>query len=144
MIAAEAAIRAWVNGQPSLVGPGKPLSRGAYLRHQRSPADGSYAVLWRMSGAGSGEIVGEPAPELATARIQAQIFGGTEEFAEAAAAAYATAVEGLSGAPQRCGATGVTVLVAGNTSGPMFVPMPADGGEQYCFQFDADFVLAAQ
>jgi hypothetical protein len=139
-VAAQAAVRAWVNGRADLVGDGMPLSRGAYLKEQRSPADGGYAVISRSSE-GVTSVVAEPAPVLAVARIQCLVYAGTEEASELAAAALRTAFETLTGNPEPCGDTGVTVLAAGNHLGPLFVPHPGDTGEIYSFQVNADFVL---
>jgi len=138
-IAAEAALRAWVNARP-IVGEGQLLSRGAYLREQRSPADGAYAVIAR-NPEGLGSIVAEDST-LARARIQAVVFAGTEEAAENAAAALLSEFEKLTGMPEPCGTTGVTVLIADNFTGPFFQPAPpASSGEIYSFQVGADFVL---
>jgi hypothetical protein len=139
-VAAQAAIRAWINGRADLVGDGLPLARGAYLREQRSPADGGYAVISRTSE-GVTSIVAEPAPVLAVARIQCLVYAGTEEASEAAAAALRSAFETLEGNPEPCGGTGVTVLTADNHIGPLFVPHAGDTGEIYSFQVNADFVL---
>lgn len=140
-IAAEAAIRAWVNSKTALVGAGRPLSNGAYLRQQRSPDSGAYLVLARVPG--GQDLVAEQDPgALDTARIAASIYAGTEEAAENAAAAYATAVQDLTGNPEPCPGTGVRVLVSDNVTAPAYVPQPADTGEPYCFTVTADFVLA--
>jgi hypothetical protein len=139
---AESAIRAWVNGQGGLVGPDNPLALGAYLSQQRSPGSGSYAVLSRQS-----QLARSPVAEdesIDNARISFLVYGGTEEAAEAAAVALANSIGGLTGRPEVCGDTGITVLVHDNLSGPMFVPMPASGGEQFAFEVAADFLLAAQ
>lgn len=137
-IAAEAAIRAWVNARSDLKGEGNPLSAGAYLLDQRSPADGAYAVLARAAGGAS--LVAE-AGEVTTATIAAACYAGTQESAEIAAAALRTAFESLQGRPEACGDTGVRVLVASNHQGPVYVDQGPDSGELYCFQVNADFVL---
>ena len=136
-IAAEAAIRAWVNDPArGLAGNGNPLAHGAFLREQRSPSDGSYAVVAR-NPEGVGGVVAEDGA-VAVARVQVQVFAGTEQAAEQAAAALRTGFESLTGCPERCGDTGVLVLVADNHNGPFFV---AGTSEQFCFQVGADFVL---
>jgi hypothetical protein len=142
-VSAEVAITEWVNGRVDLVGiqpqaPG-PLSRGAYLKQQRSPADGAYAVIDRQGGP-VGAMVAEM-NNFDAPRITATIRAGTIQAAEAAAAAYATAVRSLTGCPEPCGGTGVTCLASDNVTGPQFVPQPADSGEQYCFQVTADLIL---
>jgi hypothetical protein len=142
-VAAEAAVRAWVNGQAQLTGEGRPLSGGAYLGQQRSPASGIYAVLARSSQAAQ-QVVAEGPGDIDVARISAMVYGGTQEAAEAAAAALASAVEALSGSPQRAGDTGVLLLVSANLSGPMYVPMPSAGGEEFAFEVAADFMLTKE
>lgn len=139
MIVAETAIQAWTNAQPGLTGDGNPLSRGAYLRSQRSPADGAYAVLARQPGAPA--LVAEHDPGLDSARIVANFYAGTIPTAEAAAAAWGTAVQALTGVPAPCGDTGIQVLVSDTVTGPIYVPTPPDAGEQYCFQVSAVFTL---
>jgi len=139
-VPAEAAVRAWINARTvDLVGPGLPLALGAYLRQQRSPEGGAYTVVWRNS-----EGVGSPVAEdgrIARARMQCLVFAGTEESAEAAASALRAAFETLTGMPEPCGDTGVTVLVADTTVGPFFINNPE--GEQFCFQVDTDLLLTA-
>jgi hypothetical protein len=142
-MAATDAIRAWINTRRDLTGEGNPLTLGAYLTQQRSPAAGAYAVLARQE-TGLAALTAEPSPALAVARLHAMVYAGTETAAETAAAALRTAFEELTGCPEPCGDTGVLVLVADNHTGPLFVPMPGEGGEQYCFQVGADFVLASQ
>ena len=106
MLAAEAAIREWVNADPGLVpqngdpDSGAPICRGAYLRTQRSPADGAYLVISRALPGGNEAGVAEVTPALGLARITAQAYAGTEEAAEEAAAAYARAVAACTGVPR--------------------------------------------
>jgi hypothetical protein len=140
MLAAETAIRSWVNSKPGLVGPGNPLAGGAFLRQQRSPADGAYAVLARAGG--SSDMVAEQDPNLCAAVIIAQIYSPAEDAAERAAAALMTEIEQLTGCPEPAGDSGLTILVADKTLGPTFIPQPPDSGEPYCFQIQAEFTLA--
>lgn len=138
-IAAEAAIRSWVNAQKTIVGEGNLLSRGAYLVEQRSPADGAYAVISRQS-----EGVTYPVAEdssVCTARMQCVVYAGTAQAAELAADALLKQIERLTGCPERCGDAGVKVLVTDNRIGPFQIPAAADSGEIYAFQVNADFVL---
>lgn len=139
---AEQAVRAWANGRTDLVGNGSPVSGGFYLLQQRSPASGQYAVLARQSVA-TPDVVAENDGGLDQARISTICYGGTQETAEAAAVAYANAVLSLSGRAVPCPGVPVTILASANLSGPMYVPMPADGGEQYAFEVGADFLLSA-
>lgn len=140
MIAAETTLREWVNGQPGLTGKGNPITQGAFLHEQRSPLDGAYAVVHRL--AGPGQVVAEQSSELTTAGIAFLVYSLTEDVAEKAAKALATAIETLTGIPQRAGDTGVSVLVHDNLTGPVYAPQPPDSGEQFCFQVSADFMLA--
>jgi hypothetical protein len=149
VIAAESAIRAWVNADRSMVPPpgaenpdAWPVSRGAYLRTQRSPADGAYVVISRALPGGSEAAVAEPAEELGTARIITQAYAGTEEAAEIAATAYANAVTRLTGVPAPCGDTGIRILSHAQLAGPAFIPAAPTTGEQFCFQVTAEFLLA--
>jgi hypothetical protein len=139
-IAAQDAIRAWINARADLVGEGLPLNRGAYLREQRSPADGAYTVLSRGSE-GIGSVVAEGGDGIGTARMQFLVYAGTETASEAAAAALREAFETLQGCPEPCGSTGVTVRVAYNHLGPILIPVAPDAGEIYCHQVNADFLL---
>lgn len=133
-------MRAWINARTDLVGDGNPLSRGAYLREQRSPADGAYCVLSRSSE-GTTAVVAEAAPGLGVARVQALVYAGTEVAAENAASALMEAFQSLLGCPEPCGDTGTHVLVASNHVGPLLIPPPPDTGEIYSFQVQADFLL---
>jgi hypothetical protein len=138
---AERAMRAWVNGQAGLVGPGHPLAKGAYTGHQvRSPASGAYCVVARQGGQDRSLLA--EADVVATARLSFMVYAGTVESAEDAATALATAVNALNGLPEPCGDTGYQVLASDNVFGPSFVAMPAQGGEEFCFQVAADVVLA--
>jgi hypothetical protein len=140
VIAAQQAMRDWVNGKTDLVGEGNPLALGAFLRMQRSPADGAYAVLARNAGAPG--AVAEPSPDLCTAGIVFQVYSPSETTAEAAAAALMSEIETLTGSPQACGDSDVWALVHDQATGPVALPQPADGGEPYCFQLSAQFTLA--
>jgi hypothetical protein len=137
-VAAEAAIRAWVTARTDLVGPGNPLEMGAFLWEQASPDHGAYAVLSRNSE-GVTAVVAEPAPTLGMARIQAIVYAGTQESAEFAAKSLRAAWESLAGYPERCGTTGITVLVSDNLVGPLYLGNTTP--EQYAFQVNADFLL---
>lgn len=140
-LSAETAIRAWLNARPGLAGPGCALSRGTFLngRQPRSPADGAYALLIREAGV-AGQVIAEDS-DPAMARITAHVYAGTIEAAEAACAAVANAFQSLTGCPEPCGDTGITVLVADNHTDPGYVPMPGSGGEQHCFTTSSTFML---
>ncbi len=139
---AEVAVRAWINARTDLTGtpaaPG-PLANGAFLRSQRSPAGGAYAVLNSAPPRSGAQGVVAEDGTVSVSRIIALIFGGTVEAAELAAVAYANAVRSLKGSPEPMGTSGVVCLVTDNLLGPAFVPTPTT--EQWCFSVDADFVL---
>lgn len=136
---ADQAMRAWVNARPGLTGPGNPLAAGAFLRSQRSPASGAYAVL----AAGPSLRAGLAAEDgsVSTHRLTFLVHAGTQEASEDAVTALANAVRTLRGNPEPCGDTGVMVLVHDNMTEPADVPMPASGGELYAYMISADFVL---
>lgn len=140
-VAAETAIRAWINARHDLTGKGKPLTHGAHLYGEafRSPASGAYALLVKEPGV-AGTVVAE-GRDPSVARVTAHVYAGTIQAASAAAAAVANAFQSLQGAPEPCGATGVRVLVADNFTEPGYVPMPASGGELHMFTTSADFML---
>src|SRR5260370_91847 len=110
MIAADTAIRAWVNGKTGLTGAGNPLANGAFTRAQRSPASGCYVVLGRTGG--SSDTVAEQDTNMSLVPMGFTVYGGTAETAEIAAAALASAIENLTGNPEPCGQAGVRVLVS--------------------------------
>jgi hypothetical protein len=142
MLTAETAVRAWVNSKSGfLIGTGNPLSRGAYLRTQRSPADGCYAVIARSGG--SSDMVAEQDSNLSAAVMLFTVYGGTAEAAEIAACALASEIEELTGLPQQCGSTGIRILVADKLNGPSLALTPPDSGELYAFNLSAEFTLAA-
>jgi hypothetical protein len=134
--AAEENVRAWVNARP-IVGDGQPLARGAYLREQRSPADGAYVIVQRNPEGVNASGFAED-DSVSVARMQFQVFAGSEAAAESGAAALMSEIQTLTGCPEPCGEA--LVLVTDNRNGPFAVPGTA---EAYCFQLGADFVLLA-
>ena len=130
-------------GQPEFrAGRGRAgaVPQGAFTIEQRSPAGGgAYALVVRQQGPIQ-RMVAEGG-ELDCATIIAQIKAGTRAAAEAAAAAFATAVQALTGKPVQMGDSGVTCLVADNVAGPVDLPPPPDQGELFLFQVSADFYL---
>jgi len=143
-VQAEKAVRAWVNSRTDMVGypPGAPgpLGHGAFLIGQKFPSGGAFAVISRANGPAQ-QMVAEDTGEIDCAQVLAEIFGATQAAAETAAAAYATAVRGLTGAPVAMGDSGVTCMVADNVTGPMDISVPPDQGELYLFHVTADFYL---
>lgn len=142
-VSAATAIREWINANKVLVGPGNPLRLGAFLDGQviRSPSSGAYALLTRETTPGASVIA--ESNDVSLARVTARVYAGTIQAAENAANALANAWQGLTGAPQPCGTSGVTVLVASDFTDPGYVPMPATGGEQHMFTTSASFMLTA-
>ena len=138
---AAVAMRAWINARAGLTGKGNPLSRGAFLAgHQpRSPADGAYALVFRMPGVRNDVVAEDSNPSIA--RLQFMVYAGTIEAAETAVVALSEAFNDLNGLPEPCGSTGVMVLVTDNLSDPGYVPMPGSGGEQHAFQVSCDVML---
>jgi Flp pilus assembly pilin Flp len=71
------AARAWINAQTvRLVGPGKPLQKGAFLRDHEGSADVCYAVLTLLPGTAPGGAAESPQMY---ARISASVYGPTIE-----------------------------------------------------------------
>ena len=142
-VAAETAVRAWINSRSDLVGqpPGNPgpLGHGAYLIGQTFPSGGAFAVVSRQPAAEQQFIAEDSTVD--AAQVLAQIFGGTQQAAELAAAAYASAVRTLTGSPEPMGDSGITCLIADNVTGPLDVAVPPDQGELYAFHVTADFYL---
>lgn len=136
MKAAEAAVRAWVNGKPLLVGEGRPLSQGAFLASQRSPADGAYAVLHRTTS-NLTDLVAED-DGVTFARIIFTVRAGTELAAEEAASALADEIRRLRGCPEPMGDSGMTVMVSAYLTGPDFI---AGESEPYAYAVAADFIM---
>lgn len=139
---AEDVVRAWVNAREIMpVDDRLPIWRGAFLLEQASPDTGAYVVLAR-SAEPPLVLVAEGQP-FTVARLQGSVYAGTQEAAENAAAALRSAWESLTGCPEPCGDTGVMIMVTDNHLGPVFQPAPPNGGEEFCFQVSADFVLMA-
>lgn len=116
---AEAALASYINSlTASLVGEGKPLTKGAHLHELRGAATVCYALLSVISG---GATLGAENPDH-RARISAQIYGPNKESATLAAVGYANALADLDGRPVAM--TGATCLVVDpdSISGPLWSP----------------------
>src|SRR5262249_21782028 len=122
-----------------IVGEEQPLSRGAYLIEQRSPADGAYAVVLRTSEGVTSPVAEDGA--IGVARMQFIVYAGTVDASENAGKALRALIETCTGLPQQCGDTNTRILVADNYLGPFAIPPAPDAGEVYAFQVNADFVL---
>jgi len=140
VIAGDVAVRAWINGRADLVGPGNPIAGGAFDKEEASPQGGAYVRV--DSTQGRLDTVAEQDPALATCGCSMLVYSQTKEAASTAAAALAAVVNSLNGNPEPAGASGITVLMADTVLGPVYVPQPQTGGEQFCYQVSADFLLA--
>ncbi|MCX5066662.1 hypothetical protein OOJ91_12310 [Micromonospora lupini] len=133
---AERAVAGWINSLTgSLVGPGRPLLKGAHLTALRGAASSCYALLSLLPGS---VALGVENPDH-RARVSASIYGPTKEAATTAAIAYANALLTLDGRRQPM--TGAVCLVVDpdSISGPAWLPDQA--GPRLLV--DADFYLRA-
>lgn len=137
-VPAVTAVLKWINGNQQLAGRGRPLSRGAYRQLPRSPADGTYVLLYRIDGFDA--LTAERPAD--AARIAGVVYGPDDEAAETAAVAYANAVLALTGQPVQM--DGATCLVADDVVGPQFIDNRAGNGEQYAYQVDATFFMIGE
>jgi len=123
-------IRAWINAQTSLVGPGMPLPLGAHLKLLRSPFAGAYALVGIVGGTDT--LLAEGCHR---ARVTVSLFGLSQEGAARAAVAYANQLRALRGG--NTAMTGAVCLTIGDITGPLDVTPPGDEAAQYLV--DADF-----
>jgi hypothetical protein len=92
------AVVAWINQRSALVGPGRPLQKGAHFKHLRGAAVATYALMEELLTSGRSEDSPENPDQVAT--LSAQVYGGTREAATAAAVALCQELEnGLTGVP---------------------------------------------
>jgi hypothetical protein len=117
------AMRDWTNGRTAtLVGPGNPLQKGAYLRDHGGTPDKCYAVLGLLPGTTAQGAAESPQMY---ARIGAQIYGPTIEAITRASMAYANEiVTELAGqwVTVREGADAVQLWVGDDIAGPSDLP----------------------
>jgi len=124
-------VKNWINTRTDLVGHGKPVSRGAFLKLQR--AQGTYLYV---------TVVGTP-PDLtaetpvARARVSVIAYGSTMLASSNAAVAYATVLESLTGKPEKMG--DYRCLVVDNLSLPLPLDDHLTDREEFRHQVDADF-----
>lgn len=113
------AVAAWVNGRTStLVGYGKPLQKGAHLRHLEGAASATYALLEELPASRS--LDSPESPDM-MAVISAQVYGGTREATTAAAVALAEELStNLQGVP--AAVTGATLMMCDDIQGPTWAP----------------------
>jgi hypothetical protein len=127
-------VRRWISNRTDLSGPGKPLTRGALLKHSRS--EGCYAFIIAVGT--PNDLTAERS--VGRARISATIHGRTKEVAAKAAVAYATVLESLKGAPEQAG--DYKILVVDNISGPLPLDDHLTTREEFRYLVDADFWLS--
>jgi hypothetical protein len=130
---AEGAIVAWATAHPTLTGAGNPLAAGLHMNEVRSPAEGAIGYL---------EILDRSADDVADLpRVSAVIASKSRGVAEAAARAYADALQGLVRTrPLVTTSRGehVAIQAAGDIAGPSY---GGDFGGEHAYRVDATFVL---
>lgn len=132
---AEGIVRGWINARSDLVGPGKPLERGAFLKRLRS--QGIYAHIL---------TVGTPVDltaerSVGRARISATIYASTKKAASDAAVAYTSVLESVNGAPEKAG--DYKILIVDNITGPLPIDDQLTTREEFRYLVDADFWITA-
>jgi hypothetical protein len=139
LVDAEAAVRAWINGNPILTGgTAPPLTQGAHLKRLDS-VRGCYVHLLLIAttdGALTAEV------PVGRARISGTVYGGKKDVAALGALAYANelwALVKLSGFPVTMGAA--TCRAIDNITGPLGLDDYETSHEQYRYLVDADFYL---
>lgn len=131
----EGIVATWINSRDDLVGKDRPLVRGAHLKRIRS--QGVYAYL--LSVGTPNDLTAET--PVARGRISATIYASTKKAAADAAVAYASALEGVNGAPQKAG--DYKLLIVDNISGPLPVDDQLTTREEFRYLVDADFWITA-
>lgn len=134
MLDMEGIVRDWINSRDDLVGEGRPLTRGAYLKRLRS--QGAYAFL--ISVGTPGDLSAEV--PIARARVSATIYGRTKEVSSNAATAYMTVLESVNGKPETVGA--YRILVVDNITGPLPLDDQLTTREEFRYLVDADFYVS--
>lgn len=117
------AVRTWINSRTTtLVGEGKPLSKGAYLRDHDGAADRCYAVLTLLPSTGAAGAAESPQM---FARVEAQVYGPTIEAITNASMGLADEIStGLAGqwTVVGSGSAAVQIWVGDDISGPYDLP----------------------
>lgn len=112
------AVKAWINSRTTtLVGPGKPLQKGATTKHLTGAAHACYAYLEETGTVQGG---GAENPDM-LASIGAQVYGGTREAATLAAVALAEELTAVLNGP-RVTAGSAVLLAVDNVTGPLWAP----------------------
>ena len=129
-------VKAWINAQTALVGPGTRLPLGAHKWGERSPRVGAYAWLVH---AGGGPAEGD-AVFMGQYRVSATVYAGTDVAARLGALAYAEVLAAFEYAGPATVAlpdgTTATVMAVDNITGPTAL---ATGEDAYLV--DAVFYL---
>lgn len=138
----EAVAVAWINSRTAtLVGPGRPLPKGAYLKELDGPPPTPYVYV--SNPVPGGHAFGEEQPDH-VAPLSLQVYGPTKQSAADGAVALANELQALSGVPARVvlarGET-VDVLVVDDVSGPAWAPI-APGAEVSRYVITADWYLS--
>lgn len=115
---ATAAMAAWINARPTLVGLTKPLQLGAHLRKIGGGEPKAYAFLEENVSVRSDDSAENPDM---MAALTAQVYGGTRESATKAAVALAEALS-----TELCGCQaavpGAVLFVSDDIQGPSWFP----------------------
>lgn len=135
MLDVEGIVKNWINTRSDLVGPSKPLARGAFLKRLRS--QGVYAHI--LSVGTPVDLTAET--PIARARISATVYASTKKAAADAAVAYASVLESLNGSPEKAG--DYKILVVDNISGPLPIDDQLTTREEFRYLVDADFWITA-
>lgn len=131
----EGIVKDWINSRSDLVGPGKPLVRGAFLKRIRS--QGVYAHLIKV-GTPTGLTAETP---IGCGRVSATVYASTKKAASDAAVAYTSILETLNGAPEKAG--DYKILVVDNITGPIPIDDQLTTREEFRYLVDADFWITA-
>lgn len=129
----EGIVSKWINTRADLVGPGKPVRRGAFLKRQKT--EGSY--LFIIAVGTPGDLTAEM--PVARARISATSYATTKEASSRAAVAYTNILETLTGKPEIMG--DYRCLVVDNITGPLPLDDHLTTREEFRYLVDADFYI---
>lgn len=123
LVDAVGAAKAWINSRTdTLVGPGRPLQKGAHLKELEGAADACYAYLTMLPGTTT--TGGAENPSM-LARVSASIYGPTVEAITNASVALGNEIlTGLAGQWTTVTFNGQTVQiwVGDDLSGPSDLP----------------------
>jgi len=128
-------VKDWINTRSDLVGPSRPLPRGAHLKYLRS--QGAYAFL--ISIGTPTDLTAET--PVGRARISATIYAATKQASANAAVAYMNVLETLKGVPEKAG--DYKILIVDNISGPLPLDDHLTTREEFRYLVDADFYVSA-